>query len=67
MPATTACARSRAHIGNEYARVRIGIGHPGSKELVHGYVLHDFAKADAAWLEPLLDAVAEASGQAGGG
>ena len=33
-PATTACARSRAHIGNDYARVRIGIGHPGSKELV---------------------------------
>ena len=31
-PATTACARSRAHIGNEYARVRIGIGHPGSKD-----------------------------------
>ena len=41
--------------------MRIGIGHPGAKELVHGYVLHDFAKADAAWLEPLLDAVAEAS------
>ena len=39
-----------AHIGNEYARVRIGIGHPGSKELVYRYVLHDFAKADAAWL-----------------
>ena len=50
-----------AHIGNEYARVRIGIGHPGSKELVHGYVLHDFAKADAAWLEPLLDAIADAA------
>ena len=40
-----------AHIGNEYARVRIGIGHPGSKDLVYRYVLHDFAKADAAWLE----------------
>jgi PTH1 family peptidyl-tRNA hydrolase len=52
-----------AHIGNEFARVRIGIGHPGSKELVHGYVLHDFAKADAAWLQPLLDAIAEASGR----
>ncbi len=50
-----------AHIGNEYARVRIGIGHPGSKELVHGYVLHDFAKADAAWLEPLLDAISGAA------
>ena len=56
-----------AHIGNEYARVRIGIGHPGAKELVHGYVLHDFAKADKAWLEPLLDAVAEASGKLAAG
>ena len=41
-----------AHVGNEYARVRIGVGHPGAKELVHGYVLHDFSKADQAWLEP---------------
>src|SRR5262245_902248 len=56
-----------AHIGNEYERVRIGIGHPGSKELVHGYVLHDFAKADAAWLQPLLDAIAEASGRLAAG
>src|SRR5262245_55295364 len=37
-----------AHIGPDYWRVRIGIGHPGHKELVSGYVLHDFAKADAA-------------------
>jgi len=50
-----------AHIGNEYARVRIGIGHPGSKDAVIRYVLHDFAKADAAWLEPLLDAMADAA------
>lgn len=50
-----------AHIGNEYARVRIGIGHPGSKELVMRHVLHDFGKADAAWLEPLLDAIADAA------
>lgn len=47
------------HIGNPYRRVRIGIGHPGVKELVHGHVLGDFAKADAEWLEPLLDAIAE--------
>jgi PTH1 family peptidyl-tRNA hydrolase len=47
-----------AHIGNDYARVRIGIGHPGHKDLVSGYVLHDFAKADYAWLEPLLGAIA---------
>lgn len=52
-----------AHIGNDYVRVRIGIGHPGAKELVHGWVLHDFAKADDAWLEPLLDAMADAAGR----
>jgi peptidyl-tRNA hydrolase, PTH1 family len=56
-----------AHIGNEYARVRIGVGHPGSKDLVSGYVLHDFAKADAEWLEPLLDAIADAAGRLAGG
>ena len=52
-----------AHIGNDYVRVRLGIGHPGAKELVHGYVLHDFSRADEAWLEPLLDAVAAAAGR----
>ena len=56
-----------AHIGNEYARVRIGIGHPGVKDLVHGHVLHDFAKADAAWLEPMLDAIAGAAGRLAAG
>jgi len=50
-----------AHIGAEFHRVRMGIGHPGLKELVHGYVLHDFAKADRDWLEPLLEAVADAA------
>jgi peptidyl-tRNA hydrolase, PTH1 family len=49
-----------AHIGNEYARVRIGIGHPGSKEQVLRHVLHDFAKADTVWLDPMLDAIADA-------
>ena len=48
-----------AHIGKEFRRMRIGIGHPGARELVNGYVLHDFAKADAEWLEPLLAAMAE--------
>ncbi len=48
-----------AHIGNDYVRMRIGIGHPGRKDLVSGYVLHDFAKSDHEWLEPLLDAIAE--------
>ena len=49
-----------AHLGREYRRIRLGIGHPGDKDLVAGYVLHDFAKADAAWLAPLIDAVADA-------
>jgi peptidyl-tRNA hydrolase, PTH1 family len=56
-----------AHVGNEYARVRIGVGHPGAKELVSGYVLHDFAKADQGWLEPLLDAMAEAAARLAAG
>lgn len=49
-----------AHLGQDYWRVRLGIGHPGDKAQVHGYVLHDFAKADRTWLTPLLDACAEA-------
>ncbi|WP_431201270.1 aminoacyl-tRNA hydrolase [Bradyrhizobium betae] len=48
-----------AHIGNDYRRVRLGIGHPGVKELVHGHVLSDFAKADNDWVATLCDAVAE--------
>lgn len=45
----------------DYWRVRLGIGHPGSKARVMGYVLGDFTAADRAWLVPLLDAVAEAA------
>ena len=56
-----------AHIGNDYGRVRVGIGHPGAKQLVSGYVLHDFAKADADWLEPLLDAIADAASRLAAG
>ena len=48
-----------AHCGKDYRRMRIGIGHPGVKELVTGHVLGDFAKADRDWLEPLLDAIAD--------
>jgi PTH1 family peptidyl-tRNA hydrolase len=43
----------------EYWRVRLGIGHPGDKARVLGWVLGDFAKADAVWLGPMLDAVAD--------
>lgn len=46
-------------IGNNYQRVRLGIGHPGHKDLVKRHVLADFAKADRDWLEPLLEAVAD--------
>jgi PTH1 family peptidyl-tRNA hydrolase len=52
-----------AHVGNDYVRVRIGVGHPGTKEAVVGYVLHDFSKADQAWLDPMLDAIAESAGR----
>ncbi len=50
-----------AHCGKDYRRVRIGIGHPGDKALVHNHVLGDFAKADQTWLEPLLDAAADSA------
>ena len=48
-----------AHLGNDYWRVRIGIGHPGDKKLVLNAVLGDFAKSDTEWLVPLLDAIAD--------
>jgi PTH1 family peptidyl-tRNA hydrolase len=47
------------HIGQNYRRVRIGVGHPGAREMVHGHVLGDFAKADREWLEVLLEAIAD--------
>ena len=48
-----------AHCGKDYRRVRIGIGHPGDKNRVTGYVLSDFAKAEEDWLIDLLDAIAD--------
>lgn len=50
-----------AHIGKDFRRVRLGIGHPGDKNKVMAYVLRDFPKADDKWLDPLLDAMAEAA------
>ena len=49
------------HVGGAFARVRIGIGHPGRKELVNPYVLHDFHRDDTAWLEDLLAAVSRSA------
>jgi peptidyl-tRNA hydrolase, PTH1 family len=46
-------------IGEAYGRVRLGIGHPGHKDAVAGYVLHDFAKADADWLDDLLRGISD--------
>ena len=46
------------HIGENYGRARLGIGHPGHKDRVAGYVLSDFAKADAEWLDDLLRGIA---------
>lgn len=48
-----------AHLGEAYHRVRLGIGHPGVKEAVAAYVLHDFAKDDADWLDRLLAGLSE--------
>jgi PTH1 family peptidyl-tRNA hydrolase len=46
-------------MGNDYRRVRLGIGHPGVKELVHGHVLSDFSKADWEWVQALCEAIAD--------
>jgi PTH1 family peptidyl-tRNA hydrolase len=49
-----------AHLGTDaYARVRLGIGHPGHRDAVAGYVLHDFARADADWLDDLMRGVSD--------
>jgi PTH1 family peptidyl-tRNA hydrolase len=51
-----------AHVGNDYRRVRIGVGHPGIKELVHGHVLNDFAKDERPWVDALREAIADNAG-----
>jgi PTH1 family peptidyl-tRNA hydrolase len=48
-----------SHVGNDYRRVRVGVGHPGVKELVQPYVLSDFAKAERPWVEALCDIFAD--------
>ena len=51
-----------SHVGNDYRRVRIGVGHPGVKDLVHGYVLSDFAKSERDWVEALGGIIADNAG-----
>jgi PTH1 family peptidyl-tRNA hydrolase len=51
-----------AHLGNDYRRVRIGIGHPGDKALVHHYVLSDFAKDELPWVNALCNAISAHAG-----
>ncbi len=51
-----------AHIGNDYKRVRLGIGHPGDKALVYPFVLGDFSKAEMLWVGALCDAIARSAG-----
>lgn len=48
-----------AHIGSDFRRLRIGIGHPGDKNRVHDYVLSDFSKAEQAWVDTLTEAMAK--------
>lgn len=49
-----------AQVGADFRRARIGVGHPGDKDAVMHYVLGDLAKADRVWLDPMLDAIADA-------
>jgi len=50
-----------AHVGNDYKRVRLGIGHPGDRALVHNFVLSDFSKSEMTWVEAVCQAVAESA------
>lgn len=47
------------HVGEAYARVRLGIGHPGHKDKVASYVLNDFAKAEQDWLDDMMRGLSE--------
>jgi PTH1 family peptidyl-tRNA hydrolase len=51
----------QGHVGPDFRRVRIGVGHPGDKDKVVGHVLKDFSKEDQTWLEPMLDGIAGAA------
>jgi PTH1 family peptidyl-tRNA hydrolase len=51
-----------AHIGNDYRRVRIGVGHPGVKDMVQMHVLSDFFKSEREWVEALCEVIADNAG-----
>lgn len=51
------------HIGPHYDRVRLGVGHPGHKDAVSSYVLHDFAKADEDWLDEVLRGIGDGAAE----
>lgn len=55
------------HIGPDYGRVRLGVGHPGHKDAVPRYVLHDFAKADETWLDDLMRGISDGAAELAGG
>ena len=48
-----------AHIGKDYQRIRIGIGHPGDKDMVSDYVLSDFAKAERPAVELMIGEISK--------
>jgi peptidyl-tRNA hydrolase, PTH1 family len=50
------------HVGNDYRRVRIGVGHPGNKDMVQHYVLGDFAKSERGWVDAMLSIIADNAG-----
>lgn len=50
-----------SHIGKDFWRVRMGVGHPGNKDRVSGYVLQDFGRADQDWVSTLVDATADSA------
>jgi len=56
-----------SHIGPHYDRVRIGVGHPGHKDAVPGYVLRDFPKADQGWLDDMMRGISDGAGDLAGG
>lgn len=55
------------HLGDAYHRVRLGVGHPGHKDAVPSYVLHDFARSDADWLDALLHGISDGAPALGTG